>query len=165
MLGIRRHHGLAIDLFQGDLARFVADGIVVAAPLPAQAPGSPQVAVEGPGPYPSRHTLMVTLAAGGRGPDVEAMMAMGRVLSRGDELGLRHLAMAPLGLVPSQPATWQPVAMGLLAGIKAFAETSPLLSAVSPVRSVRRVTLVLSEGAIYLTFREALQAIFPEQDP
>ena len=182
MLGIRHYHGTAIDLYQGDITRFVCDGIVNAANESLLGGGgvdgaihraggpslleecrsiggckTGQAVVTGAGSLPAKkviHTVGPVFRGGNAGESELLGSAISSCLKLAIEHKLSHLAFPAISTgVFGYPTNL--AAEVMLRTVKAQLETLP-------DASLRRITFVLFDGDTYRTFQDTLFRLFPE---
>ncbi len=182
MLGIRHFHKTAIDLYQGDITRFVCDGMVNAANESLVGGGGVDGAIHsvgGPslleacrslapcktgqavattaGLLPAKkvlHAVGPIWKGGSNGEEELLKSAIRSCLELGIELKLGHLAIPAL----STGAYAYPVGKAAEAMLKAVQEFLPSV----PEGSLRRITFVLFDGPTYTLFQDTLFRLFPE---
>ncbi|RZA21505.1 MAG: O-acetyl-ADP-ribose deacetylase [Proteobacteria bacterium] len=182
MLGIRHYHKTAIDLYQGDITRFVCDGIVNAANESLLGGGGVDGAIHragGPsileecraiggcktgqavattaGNLPAQkviHTVGPIWRDGKAGESELLKSAVIECLKLSVSLKLSHLAFPAI----STGVYGYPVDKAAEVMLKAVSE---FLDA-QPEGSVRRITFVLFDGDTYRKFQDTLFRLFPE---
>jgi len=186
MLGLRRWQGVQVDLFQGDITRFVCDALVNAANEQLVGGGgvdgavhrvggpsilaecrrigscpTGQAVVTGAGALPARwvvHTVGPIWRGGGEGEAELLASAHRESLAAAARRGARHVAIPAISTgVYGYPAA-QAAAVAM-ATVKAHIE-----SGAPAERVVRRITFVLYSAEHYTLFQEALFRTFPEED-
>lgn len=150
MLGIRRYCGCSIDLFQGDLATFVCDGMV----SPAFQGSHGSVVVQTTDSLSAPLVLHTTLPPWN---EAEAGAALEQVvlscLQEAEQRSLRHLAFAALGAgAENYPA--QRTAEISLGAVKRY------LTERTSSKKPQRLTFVLFDPGLYDTYQKALFALF-----
>ncbi len=182
MLGIRHFRKTAIDLYQGDITRFVCDGMVNAANESLAGGSGVDGAIHragGPGiledcqKIGSCKTGQAVATTAGLLPAKRVIHAVGPIwkdgssgeanllksaieacLKLGIDLKLAHLAIPAL----STGAYGYPLDKAAEVMIQA---TKDYL-AKAPEASLRRITFVLFDGQAYTSFQDTLFRIFPE---
>ncbi len=174
MLGIRRHQGTAIDLWQGDLKKFVCDVSVAFFPAGSPPGGLPAVAGLPPGEAmifpgkdffcPSDHLLAVAYASlvdvNDRGKLGTVLGSYGNALAFAAGLGVRHIAMA----VPQSEELGDLYGSLAMVALKSFLDEAAARTAQGGrIPAVpKRITLVLGSLAVYDCFQAQLFATFPD---
>ena len=182
MLGIRHYHKTAIDLYQGDITRFVCDGIVNAANESLLGGGGVDGAIHragGPSILEECKTIgglktgqAVATAAGslsaqkvlhtagpiwkgGKAGESELLRSsVIECLKLGVSLKLGHLAFPAI----STGIYGYPIEKAAEVSIGAVKD----YLAEIPEASLRRITFVLFDGDAYQKFQDALFRLFPE---
>ncbi|MBC7658684.1 MAG: O-acetyl-ADP-ribose deacetylase [Chitinophagaceae bacterium] len=182
MLGIRHHRQTAIDLYQGDITRFVCDAIVNAANESLLGGGGVDGAIHragGPeileecrrighcptgkavattaGSLPAQHlihTVGPIWRGGDAGEDALLKSAIHESLSLAASLKLPHVAFPGI----STGVYGYPLAKAAKASLEAVKHYLDL----APEKSLRRITFVLFDGEAYRSFQATLFALFPE---
>lgn len=184
MLGIRRHRGVSIDLWQGDLTTFVCDALVNAAngslaggggvDGAIHRAGGPQLmeecrqyghcptgsaVVTGAGDLPCKwvfHAVGPQWAGGQE--DEEALLASAHAacLRLAEERGVRHLAFPAI----STGAYGYPVSAAATVALGTVREW--LDARGEAPGAVRRITFVLFSKEHYHAFQDVLFTSFPE---
>lgn len=174
MLGIRRHQGSAIDLWQGDLKKFVCDVSVAFFPagtapsgLPAAASLPAGEAMIFPGKdffCPSDHLLAVAYSPlvdiNDRGKLGTVLGSYSNALAFAAGLEVRHIAMA----VPQSEALGDLYGSLAMVALKSFLDEAAARGANGGRLPVvpKRITLVLDSLAVYDCFQAQLFATFPD---
>ena len=182
MLGIRHHRRTAIDLYQGDMTRFVCDGMVNAANESLLGGGGVDGAIHragGPsileecrrighcptgkavattsGQLPARtllHTVGPIWKGGTAGEPALLASCITECLTLAHTLHLPHIAFPAISTgVYGYPL--DKAAHTSLSAVAHFLDTHP-------EASVRRITFVLFDSAAYRQFQDTLFALFLE---
>ncbi|RYZ56657.1 MAG: O-acetyl-ADP-ribose deacetylase [Proteobacteria bacterium] len=182
MLGIRHYRHTAIDLYQGDITRFVSDAIVNAANESLLGGGGVDGAIHragGPaileecrrighcptgkavattaGSLPAKkviHTVGPVWKGGDRGEEALLHSAITQSLKLAAELKLPHVSIPAISTgVYGYPL--DKAAKVSIQAVKDFLDSSP-------EKSLRRITFVLFDSPAHLTFQDTLFALFPE---
>ncbi len=182
MLGIRHYRKTAIDLFQGDITRFVCDGIVNAANESLLGGGGVDGSIHrvgGPslfeeckkiggvktgqavattaGLLPAKfviHAVGPVYKDGRSGEDQLLRSAIQSALTIGADLKLGHLALPAISTgVYGYPV--KPAAEVMITAAKDYLSQSE-------EGVLRRLTFVLFDSETYRTFQDTLFRIFPE---
>lgn len=181
MLGIRRYRGCSIDLFQGDLATFVCDGLVSAAycdlsprfgaikhlltlagnhlentcqNLGVQEIGS--VVVTSAGELPAKHLFHAILPLWNDSPDVakkSLTQVVNRTLEETAVRNLRHIALAALGTGAAQYPIHHAAEI-------VFHTIKQFLTAVKVEQNPKRITMVLFDSHTYEIYQKTLFSTF-----
>jgi len=176
VLGIRRYQGTAIDLWQGDLKKFVCDASVVFFPvgLPSTSlnPGLPVVGLPAgeamifqgkDGGYPSAHLIAVAYSpiaeVEDRGKLGTVLGSYANALAFAASLGVRHVAMA----VPQSEKLGDLYGSLAMVALKSFLDEAMTRASNGRAPSVpKRVTLVIESLPIYDCFQAQLFAAFAD---
>lgn len=182
MLGIRHYRKTAIDLYQGDITRFVCDGIVNAANESLLGGGGVDGAIHGAGgpaileecrKIGGCRTGQAVATTAGKLPAKKVLHTVGPVWKGGNagesEL-LRSAVVECLKLGISERLghlAFPAISTGIY-GYPIDKAAEVMLKAVSdylaeaPEGSLRRITFVLFNSETYRTFQDALFRLFPE---
>jgi O-acetyl-ADP-ribose deacetylase (regulator of RNase III) len=182
MLGIRHYRHTAIDLYQGDITRFVCDGMVNAANESLQGGGGVDGAIHRaggptileecrrighcptgkavattPGSLPAKmliHAVGPVWKGGNAGEDTLLRSAIVESLSLAKQLKLAHIAIPAISTgVYAYPM--DKAARVALKAVQDFLDEQP-------EGSLRRITFVLFDGPAHQTFQDTLFSLFPE---
>ncbi len=182
MLGIRHYRKTAIDLYQGDITRFVCDGMVNAANESLRGGGGVDGAIHRAGGpaileecrrIGSCPTGQAVATAAGNLPAEKVIHTVGPVWqggNKGEELLLRSSVQTSLklGLDLGLPHLAFPA---ISTGVYGYPVDKAAKTSLEAVRDflgehseggLRRVTFVLFDGQTYRTFQDTLFALFPE---
>ncbi len=183
MLGIRHYRHTAIDLYQGDITRFVCDGIVNAANESLLGGGGVDGAIHragGPsileecrrigrcptgqavattaGELPAQkviHTVGPVWKGGQAGEEALLRSCLTKSLALGVFHKLPHLAIPAI----SCGVYGYPLKNAAKVSLQAVQDFLKEL----PEGSLRRISFVLYDGPAYQIFRDTLFALFPEE--
>lgn len=173
MLGIRRYQGTAIDLWQGDLKKFLCDASVVFFPAGSHVPSLPPLAglpageamiLPGKdGGYPSTHLIAVAYS---QIAEIEDRSKLGTVLESyanalafAASLGVRHVAMA----VPQSEKLGDLYGSLAMVALKSFLDEAAARTSSGRTPSVpKRITLVMESLPVYDCFQAQLFAAFAD---
>ncbi len=178
MLGIRRYQGTAIDLWQGDLKKFVCDAAVVFFPSGSPKAGLPPVAGLPPGEamnfparesgYPASQLLLVSYVPAKSMTDRDNLGSIlgsySNALAFSASLGVRHVAMA----VPQSGELGDLYGSLAMVALKSFIDefsarqAAGTLSRASKYYRPQRITLVMDDLPVYDCFQAQLFAAFPD---
>lgn len=180
MLGIRRHQGTAIDLWQGDLKKFSCDAAVVFFPAGTRKPGFPAVgglpageAMSLPASeigYPASQLLAVSYlpvaSMDDRGKLGTVLGSYANALAFTASLGVRHVAMS----VPQSEELGDLYGSLAMVALKSFLDESAARHASGATSkpgsgfpsAPRRITLVMDSLPVYDCFQAQLFAAFPD---
>ncbi|NRA46577.1 MAG: hypothetical protein HRU09_16625 [Oligoflexales bacterium] len=147
MLGIRRYQDVAIDLWQGRLADFASDTLVICQHVPDQGLAFERTE-EGQITYPASETHLFQY------PDSCELHELWSSYLKNSPINKRHLAVAFTCLDVSSYNKLQ--VKEFFKGLKNFLDSAP--------EQLKRISLVFESLAVHDIFQDELFALFPYQE-
>ena len=157
MLGLRKYLGTSIDLWQGEVAQFVCDALVLPGEHFGKAASAPA------GDLPAKWLIQVAKVEwlDGKSSEISKLMeSYLACLNLTEVLGVRHVSVPVFDFVYGEPALEIPrklVAETAIRATRSFIEVLRELSL-----PVKRITLAALDGRSYELLQEALYREFPE---